>query len=506
MGLTGTAEKVVPNKKGALLYMQNCGQTQESKFFKRNNPAYLLAVNLNYLPKLISVASKVKGWGSLTADVIFSVVMGLALVLAIVALAIALIARVIILWIMIPLSPLIALFYLLPQAKDEKLDVWQTFLNEAFLPAKVAFALTVGFLMIKSMIPEDVFEDGLKFNFGAINSLDGLQGAGDLQHLLFLVMAMVTMWIGVFSALEKSVVNDTLQKFKGFGETAVKWTGERLKYMPIIPTKDGEGISLGAITKMPNIMSSAEQYRADKMARHQLRKMEIDIDGTGRLNPTTESDLRIKAKAASGALSSYFAGAGNETALRKFMADNKVDLTNRGQVEQAIQIMRKEAKLGDMKSGELDNLVSRVLESKGDKAKATTPVSVVISRGLPTEQQAEGLGIDATKNQEMRDVTIDGQQVTFIKTKKGFELSAPEKEELIAALTAVSKKSGVTANDFKNVYNSAMQGVGPDLKQKVGNEVNRKIDIQGLKIENGEVKIKGARGAKGKEGQEMVFS
>lgn len=125
-------------------------------------------------------------------------VIHVALFFPLLAMTVAFLIRIPILWITIAFMP----FYFLTYVGAEKFggeglkQIMDTFLKMAFLPAIVAVPLAIGFIMINA---------GAELDLQAINRIpihifDGISNFG---QLLWLVLSLGVIWVGVFKALEK---------------------------------------------------------------------------------------------------------------------------------------------------------------------------------------------------------------------------------------------------------------------------------------------------------------
>lgn len=273
---SGGVAEIIPQADNATTYSAICKNKIPQDEFLKNHPnglGYLLATNMAILPNLVKVSAKVHKISDLTVNIIFSLVLGIALVLAILAMTVAFLARLLKLWIFIVLCPLAFIGIVFPNllGKDNKLFSISGFINEAFMTAKVNFALAVGFILINTLIPEGV--TGASIGEISMTLHGGVSTMGDLQGLLYEVMIVAVLWTGVFASFENTSAKVITDKIKGFGEHSAKWLGKRLQYAPIIPVpeevhKGGTASFAGLSTQFRDASYNWEQrqlapYRMD---------------------------------------------------------------------------------------------------------------------------------------------------------------------------------------------------------------------------------------------------
>ena len=148
----------------------------------------------------------------LSVGVLFSIIMQTAYALALAALFVTLIVRMMILWILVAFSPFIVLvMYFNDNMFDNSGEMkfgWKEFVDWSFAPAKVGMVFAVSFIMISAgqsvgnVISDNVTnESGITFKIFEGDSL--FMGMDNLQLLIWLIMSIAVLWLGVFSILSK---------------------------------------------------------------------------------------------------------------------------------------------------------------------------------------------------------------------------------------------------------------------------------------------------------------
>lgn len=225
------------------------------KFFKQdvnsNTAALMLAINMGQLHSQMDISEVIEKFGEaggkITLDdflinTLFSVLIFVVYAITFGVLALFLIVRVVVLWLVIALSPLAALMLVLPEEANASsdFDIKKQFLTHAFAPVVIAFSMAIGFMMLTAYQ-----KLGGSFSPGSPESLQlgvTISGMGDVHKLILATGAVVVVWVGVFTAAGKSeVIGTMIGNFKNTMETWGKEIATSWKYATIIPIKvDGQ--------------------------------------------------------------------------------------------------------------------------------------------------------------------------------------------------------------------------------------------------------------------------
>ncbi|MBD3270728.1 hypothetical protein GF376_04330 [Candidatus Peregrinibacteria bacterium] len=241
------------------------------KGFKAQNVSLILAVEFMKITELPKIdVKKVDDLFSLSISSLFAVVLYVIYGTAFVALFITLLFRVVVLWITIVLSPLIALGLtgisrLAERATTGENSVGQQFITHALIPINISIVLTIGFLIIVNL---KAAKSGFFVNTfaGGLNSLP----ISTLQDLIAGLATAAFIWMAVFDSLDKGRGANFV---KGIGSTisgAATGLAKAPLYFPIIPvtTQKGEkknvGVAaLGTLAGVPQrwIQKQQGEYR-----------------------------------------------------------------------------------------------------------------------------------------------------------------------------------------------------------------------------------------------------
>ena len=228
------------------------------KFFAQYSPrnaSLILAIqlmNVVDIDKVTKASASGFDLQKLSFTLLFSTVFYLLYAIAYVVLFIVLLARLIVLWVIIALSPLIALAIAVPDLfkgiSSSDFDIKDKFVNHAIVPIKIAIPMTIGYIMLDAL---KHVQSGQVANFFQLGTFDiNTSGISDLQSLIVAFGAVGVVWIGVFSAAEGTVASGIVTWIKSQVGNAGRQLTNTLKVLPIVPTGPGKaGKSLEAVAE-----------------------------------------------------------------------------------------------------------------------------------------------------------------------------------------------------------------------------------------------------------------
>ncbi|EKD92968.1 MAG: hypothetical protein ACD_28C00288G0003, partial [uncultured bacterium] len=262
--------------------------------FGSHNVAAVMMVNMGLLSDANQVASggEVQAISNLTFQVLFSVLMFAVFGFSYVALAAVLLARLIVLWICLALSPVVILLFVFPdiaQAGGSELDLKGQFFKHLFAPLIIGVVFSVGFTMLKVLegstsgswmgaLGEQEFSS--LGNTEAVTNLVTAYGKdiSNFQELLIAVAAVVIIWVGVFTAASQTIASSITDTIKGAGQEAGKFLASAPTYLPMIPIpgkKDG-GTSIGSILSLPRALMSRFEDKKTEGTRKLMKHFGIE--------------------------------------------------------------------------------------------------------------------------------------------------------------------------------------------------------------------------------------
>ncbi len=158
------------------------------------------------------------------------VVIHIALFFPLVALLLALVIRIPILWLTMAFMPLYFLSWVIPDEisflapfKEKAKLIWDWFMKAAFLPAAVAIPLSIGFVMANV---------GARIQFTQLEAIpfNLIDGMGTFAQLLWVIMVLGILWSGTFMMLEMMTAEmpggSMIQSIKSTGEESAKFAAE----------------------------------------------------------------------------------------------------------------------------------------------------------------------------------------------------------------------------------------------------------------------------------------
>ncbi len=236
-----------------------------------NNAALIMALTLQQADGLdkVTVNSQNTTLGQLSVNFIFSIILYVVYGAAFVALFATLLIRLVVLWVLIAVSPLMVLPFVVPAIKDslgEAGDIMNKFVQNAIVPIPVALVMSIGFIMLQGLKSQNLESatttvntliSNPTLNIGLLTS-----GVSTLQQLIVAVGATVFIWVGVFAAMDKTYAKGITESIKNSVSSASKGiAGFAVKSIPLFPvTKGGKAVNLGEMqAAMQQVQMKAQQ-------------------------------------------------------------------------------------------------------------------------------------------------------------------------------------------------------------------------------------------------------
>ncbi len=180
----------------------------------------------------------------------------LMMLLPLIALGVALFIRTLVLWVTMAFMPFAFLGFVVGGKLgtggivDGLEDyIWKNFIGAAFLPAKVALPISIGFIMLTASTRVPVPDLGITLGVPIIS------GVGSIWGFMWMIIAGMVIWKGAFAALSTSEFSKGItDKIKGFGETV----GGAAAKLPLLTPVPLPGLPPGAnLGTLKNMGSSA---------------------------------------------------------------------------------------------------------------------------------------------------------------------------------------------------------------------------------------------------------
>ncbi|MFA5800609.1 MAG: hypothetical protein WC840_06700 [Candidatus Peribacteraceae bacterium] len=175
-------------------------------------------------------------------NVMFAFIMQLAIVLPLLGMAVGFLIRILVIWLTTAFMPFSFLGYVITGKLGTnvfgfEVDIWQEFINAAFLPAVVGIPIVIGFILLSTSASIPAPQGGTDL------TIPILSGVATWWQMIWMIAAVMIMWKGSFAALSKSkLVGGITDKIKGFGE----WVGKGAMQIPLItPLPMAGGMTAG---------------------------------------------------------------------------------------------------------------------------------------------------------------------------------------------------------------------------------------------------------------------
>ncbi|MCF7918133.1 hypothetical protein K9L27_04030 [Candidatus Gracilibacteria bacterium] len=223
-----------------------------------NNIIMAFAVQFQGLEQMVKLSVGTKSWTNVSEHVIFSAILVIAYMSALLAVFVAMLARIVVLWIAMVFSPIIIAGWVMGFADGEGSEVKEIVVAQLIMPLKIAAAFAVCFVMMVAMQGSaflDVSDpDIVIFKPGLSLSSLAQGGAG----LLWKIATIVVFWKVAFWAIDKSVAKGITDVIKTgteqFGTFAARAaTVDR----QIFKLPNGQDVSLASLGRIPEAINAA---------------------------------------------------------------------------------------------------------------------------------------------------------------------------------------------------------------------------------------------------------
>jgi len=205
-----------------------------------SNIAMVMAVNMGQIHKGVDVSNLVKmdpTVSNLGINMIISILMYVLYASAFAVLFLVLLARLVTLWLVIALSPLLAVKIAVPSLEETN-QLQEDFITHLLAPIKIGFGMSVGYIMLDAY--QATGGNSLGISLGQELSAP-FSGIGSLQQLLIAAGALAVVWKVTFDAANKTHA----KRFTNMIQDQLRKTGTSLAQiplnLPILPFSEGEG-------------------------------------------------------------------------------------------------------------------------------------------------------------------------------------------------------------------------------------------------------------------------
>ncbi|MEZ4086821.1 MAG: hypothetical protein R3B71_00540 [Candidatus Gracilibacteria bacterium] len=239
--------------------------------YDSHNAAIVLALNMAELNQLDTVSLNEPSLKQFVINSLFTAALYIVYAVSFVALMIVLLVRIVVIWIAMVLSPLIAFSMVLPESLAGSVgggDLKTQLVKSIIVPIPVSVVMSVGFIMLQAL--KSARFSGLSLGTSALSVNMLTSGLSTLQDVIVAVAMVTFIWVGVFKAMEGTAAQGIVEKIKGATEGFGKFAATApFKYAPIIPVKGDKvsaGTALAALQQVPQLMEGEKYDKAREIA------------------------------------------------------------------------------------------------------------------------------------------------------------------------------------------------------------------------------------------------
>ncbi|MBI2464214.1 hypothetical protein HYV57_04620 [Candidatus Peregrinibacteria bacterium] len=230
--------------------------------YSHKNLAFVLAAQIARLGDLKYVSTELKKHSEdtdisdpyfrLFLELLSNVLIIALYVVSILAFFIVLVFRVVILWVLIAVSPLLVLFLVIPQLAQgaEEFDFKKLFIQHAIAPILMVGSLSIGYVILESMVgnttvilKNEYLNSGTSF-FSQIFPTYSMMG-----QFLATIAGLVVIWMGVFGAASKTTASVVTDKLRDTTKAFGSWLATTPLYWIRIPVTQMHGAHDGGEEK-----------------------------------------------------------------------------------------------------------------------------------------------------------------------------------------------------------------------------------------------------------------
>lgn len=210
----------------------------------------------------------------LSVGILLSLFIQLAYTIALLALFLALIIRMMMLWFFVGFSPFLVLLIWFKGAEDQDFGEAggfgiRSFAKWAFVPAKVGAVFAVSFIMISTgqsvgdfktvLFDKVASKSGFVFKMLEPQSL--FMGIGSLQSFIWLIMSVVILWLGVFAVLgDMPIIKHVSNRINDYGKGVARLVATSPYWAPIVPLGEGGKTSMKEMLGKVDLRTKLEGY------------------------------------------------------------------------------------------------------------------------------------------------------------------------------------------------------------------------------------------------------
>lgn len=253
-------------------------QTVKSVSLGKRNISLVLLTNMIDLENIVREKSRLGDPSDFAIAAFGSLIVAGAVGIIFFMLFLAMVVRMVVLWVAIAVSPIVALGMVLKELipgidlGKGGFDPMKIFISHAFMPTMVAIPLSIGMIMIFA-------NNAVGFSLSFHDIFTFSDSAGNIPAILWWVASLIVIWFGTNKMIQEAspeFAGKVTSGIHNMTNSFVKGAAGTLKYAPIIPgggqKKDGSEkmVSPYALLRQPSIwkekLKQKEEGKAQTMA------------------------------------------------------------------------------------------------------------------------------------------------------------------------------------------------------------------------------------------------
>lgn len=303
-----------------------------------------------HLENLPALGANLDKLGSVIDNTLFSGILSLAFLAALMAVFVALLLRLVVLWVAIVFSPLLVGASVLGFGNAGGGKISEMVMTHLIMPLKIAAAFAVSFVMVSAMVEFGMGGNGGTFFFGPALSQIGTNE----YALLWQVATIVIFWKAAFWALEGNAASFITDKIKSGAEVLANTTAKSVtidRQLFTVPgDKSGAGFSISNVMEMPRVIETQAEKKHNE-GRSQMKTMlGMQEAKSDKAIATLTETIRDKHTTASTwndvAKDAQNAGANINDVIRDKSFRNAMWEKNSGHVKSSLNVADKESFMG----------------------------------------------------------------------------------------------------------------------------------------------------------------
>lgn len=450
------------------------------------------------LYKLPSLAAKAKSeegkflhnFFSVANNGLFSGILALAYVIAIFAVFIALIARMLVLWVAMAFSPILVAAWIMGFGGGQS-EIGKRIVTNLIMPLKIAAAFTVSFIMVAGMAGNvDGFGNQTPTSFTEIGPALSKFATGS-YGILWQIVVIVVFWKAAFWAMEGSEAETLIQGIqKGTEKVGTAAARAVTIDRPLFKTGENKDVPVslsgmgGALGKWADIQGQQSSEQNTNLWKH----MNILDDETAKLTKdfsklrSNLKDAKTPGKSAEHisniAKDWKYDDKGKESFIKELEYIKKHPNEFEGLKGQEEKIDKIITGLENGEDAYYDVIGTALYEMSGEVKYKDIDYKAEVEKDSDSKDVAKGEGekskIVLEDEKENREINFSASKMVDMKVVADSDMNAGDLEGLL-------EESGITAADLEKYEDDEMEAVAEKIKDKYWDSADKKELTQALK-------------------------